>query len=54
MSCFVKAAIRRGGTARTARGGVRTEERERRRSTVVVWILTLLSVDGEGMFGSGR
>ena len=53
MSCLVKAAILRGGTARAARGGKRTEESERRRRTVVVWMLTLLSVV-EGAFGSGR
>jgi hypothetical protein len=44
MSCFVKAAILNGGTALAASAGVKTEDRERRRSTVVVWILTLLLV----------
>ena len=41
MSCFVKAATRTGGTERGAVGGRRTEVSERRRRTVVVWMLTL-------------
>ena len=54
----MKAAIRRGGTARAARGGMRTEDNERSSRTVVVWIFTLLFVVvidvGEGWLGSGR
>lgn len=57
-SCFVNAAIRNGGTARAVKAGVRIEVRDRRRRTVVVCMLTLLFMVGNGVpdgsFGSGR
>lgn len=58
MSVFVYAAIRSGGTALAPSSGTRIEERDRRRRTVVVWMLTLLSLVlaalEVGMLGSGR
>ena len=39
MSCFAKAATRRGGTARIDVAGRRTEDRERMSRTMVVCTL---------------